>query len=128
MLSGRVGGAQDAAQNHETVTGIPVTRLRESQGPRAGPPALGAQGLPFGSNDPGHEGDAPVPLQRGARVRPLQGAGARVSRGRGVLVFAHSYLLAEDNGPGNSISANITLKNRWRNIEVESVPATIESR
>ena len=50
-----------------------------------------------------------------------------MSRGRGVLVFAHSYLLAEDNGPGNSISANITLKNRWRNIEVESGPVTANS-
>ena len=74
-----------------------VARLCQPQGPRAGPEALGTQGLPPRGNDPGHEGDAAVPMQRGARVRPLQGAGARVPGGRGVLVL-HINLILSSRG------------------------------
>ena len=123
IRDGRVFCTKNAAADDETLARGPVTRLREPQGPRAGPAALGAEGLPPRGNDTGYERDASLPLQRGARVRPLQGAGARVPGRRGVLVFFahHSYSLAEDNRPSNSID------NPWLNIKVKPGPVTAGS-
>ena len=75
-------------QDHETVARRPChASSRTTSDLARALTALGAGEPPPRWNDPGHEGDAPVPLQRGARVRPLQGAGARVPGGRGVFVF-----------------------------------------